>query len=554
MYSHIQLYQLLGHPFLFGVNGFQSFSAAASNPYNPFGQAVGVSDVFASLPEARQNTDTVFFRPLVGARGTLLEAWRWELSAWDSEDRTNVSEPVTVPDNTAIQNALNSSNPATALNPFVAGPQGSSQLLNSLFSDGLVRFLGRGEAINGFVSGPLLKLPSGQIDLVVGSEYDRDTLSFDEVAINGVPPNTQSAFHRDSYAAFGEARVPIIANPTDPHAGDTFAATLAGRFDHYSDFGSITTPQFGLEWRPLDSLLLRGSYAHAFKAPPLPDLYTPSTSHQSVYNDPLTGKPEQMTIVQGGNPSLNPEKGRSHTFGIVYSSKTIPDFRLTITNWNVIESNTIENVSPLVLIDNEPSFPGDVIRASNCSGKGPCPITRVIDTFVNFGNIDVAGIDYQLNYSYKTEFGTWTPSINASETYRYVATLTPGSPALDSLSRAQDSGNWAPRWKGTVALQWKRGVYSANVDGRYIGRYQDYDSTRQIGNFWLCDANFRYAIGNAFMPNSDWAKGAYIEVGAVNLFNSLPQFSNYDADFLGYDPTQADIRGRFIYASFSVKL
>jgi len=164
----------------------------------------------------------------------------------------------------------------------------------------------------------------------------------------------------------------------------------------------------------------------------------------------------------------------------------------------------------------------------------------------------VAGFDYQLTYRQQTGFGSFTPSIAVTQTYRYEATLTPASPVVNAVSAAQDTGNWAPRWKGTVALNWRLRNWSAYVAGRYVSRYQDYELTRIIGNFWFVDANIRYVLGEAIAPDSSYWRNLYVRLGGVNLFNRTPQFSNYDFGFVGYDPTQADIRGRFLYAQLGV--
>jgi outer membrane receptor protein involved in Fe transport len=178
----------------------------------------------------------------------------------------------------------------------------------------------------------------------------------------------------------------------------------------------------------------------------------------------------------------------------------------------------------------------------------------VNSTFVNFGEIRVAGFDYQIDYKYESGVGTWTPAASATQTYHYTTALTPGAPATDRASMANDDGNWSPRLKLTTALGWKMGPYTANVDGRYVGRYQDYDSSREIGNFWFCDANLHYAVGQAWMNGNALLAGTYLEFGAVNLFNKLPQYSNYFFGLLGYDPTQSDIRGRFVYVQLGAKL
>ena len=68
----------------------------------------------------------------------------------------------------------------------------------------------------------------------------------------------------------------------------------------------------------------------------------------------------------------------------------------------------------------------------------------------------------------------------------------------------------------------------------------------------MYDANFRFAFGQ-FLSADNWLRGAYAELGAVNLFNTLPQFSMYNGGVVGYDPTQGDIRGRFVHAQFGIK-
>ena len=123
---------------------------------------------------------------------------------------------------------------------------------------------------------------------------------------------------------------------------------------------------------------------------------------------------------------------------------------------------------------------------------------------------------------------------------------------------ANDDGNWAPRWKGTVAIGWARGPWTANIDGRYLGRYRDYDplangSYAELGKFWYYDANVRYALGSRFAPADRWLRGTYLSIGGVNLFNKLPEFSNYQNGSRGYDLAQADILGRSLYLSVGTK-
>jgi iron complex outermembrane receptor protein len=547
MFSHVRQTTYNSPPSLYGEPGYQAYTVSAANPYNPFGQTVGISYSLAGLPRDSQPFDTDFYRALVGARGSLSDSWNWEVGLWDSQDRTDLD--IWDINDTVVQDALNSPNPTTALNPFVAGPGGSSSLLQSFQYVQLYKYSSQTLGADAVIHGTLLQLPAGPIQVAAGGEYYRDKLYEDDVNIVGEAPNTITNLHRDTYALFAELRIPIIGASDSSGGTSTLAATLAGRHDHSSDFGSANTPQVGLEWRPLSSLLVRAAYSKAFVAPPLYDLYSPVfVTPNTPVLDPTRGNQQVfVTEVAGGNPNLRPETGQSRSIGAVYSSRSVTNLQVSVTYWAVQEGASIQTLPAQTIVDNESIFPSNVVR--NSAGI----ITQVDDAFVNFGTIDIDGFDYQLSYKYQTKFGDLVPTLAATQTMRYVSALTPSSPQIDGAGKAIDFGSWSPRWKGTAAFAWSLAQYSATITGRYIGAYQDYDRTVDIGNVWYCDANFRYSVGSALASSHAMAEGLYVEAGAVNLFNRLPQYSNYLFGLVGYDPAEADIRGRFIYARVGIK-
>jgi len=555
MYSHTHTVSQAAGPNLFGEDGYQQYTASAANPFNPFGEAVGVAYQFNDLGPTKYTLATDFFRPLVGARGLISDSWHWEVAAWQTQDQEQYTQN-NVLNPTAVQAALDSSEPASALNVFTAGSPGSAQLLQSLIGqDVSILYASKTSAADAVVRGTLPGLSAGLIDVAVGGEYGRDTLYQDVIQEEPYfAPYSRTTFQRTRYAAFGEARVPLLARRSNPQAADILAVTLAERYDDYSDFGGKTTPQFGVEWRPLEALLVRGSYGRSFQAPSLPALYTPTTTYQAFAPDPLrNNEVETFNVTSGGNPNLRPETGSSRTVGFVYSNDDLGGLRLSVTQWNIEEANAIQQLAYDVLIENESLFSTYVVRAPSCTGGPPCPIVEVTDTDVNFGQIHVSGLDYQIGFRVTTDYGQWIPAVSATQTYQYTTEFTPNAPAVERAGIASDDGNWAPKWKGSVSLGWKLGDYAAAIDGRYIGRYQDYDSTQTIGNFWLCDANVRYSIGRALAPKGRLA-GTFVELGAVNLFNRLPQFSNFQEGTEGFDPAQADLRGRFLYVRLGLTL
>jgi iron complex outermembrane receptor protein len=543
MYTHLDQNAGSAYQVLFGTPGFQQYTVSASNPFNPFGTDVGIAEQLHSTLVS-QVLSTDFLRPLVGIRGNAFQKWQWEISAWQSADWSQDLLTNYLPNSGAIQNALDSSNPKAALNPFVTGPAGSQSLLSSLFTDGNLKMLGLDRSAEAFLRGPLMRVPAGDVQVVIGGDYVRSELRINEINDGVDPPGTRLNYRRSYYAVFGEARVPLIDSNEKTRVSPLLALTVAGRRDQYGDFGGATTDQFGLELRPFDGLLLRGTYATAFKAPSLPSLYAPDTSAPSVI---LTNSgPIDVQLVTGGDRALRPLTGHSDTLGGIYSSRSIPGLTASITQWRLVEDNDIQSLAAELIADNASAFPGRVIQ----SPAGD--IVGVNDTPVNFGSIDVAGIDYRIDYQGDIGRGTLALQLDGTQIYHYREALVPGVPAIEAVSVAQDDSDWAPRFKGTVGADWKQGWIAGHLQGRYTSSYEDYDSTRRIGAFWIVDTDWRLQLGRWLGTSGALLHSAYVEVGATNLLNRAPQFSNYGFDLVGYDAAEMSIVGRSLYVQTGV--
>ena len=482
--------------------------------------------------------------------------WSYELAGWAAHDSTKLTSGPQL-NSAAAQAALDSTAPTTALNPFVDGPAGSGTLQNSLFFASKAQFAGSTAGFDVTLRGTALDLPSGPIKLAIGGEHHRD-LFYSSASSTPVQPSSLLDSHREQSAGFGEARIPLLAGHSARTGGDLLDVTLAGRYDHYSDFGGKFTSQEGLEVRPVDPILLRATYGEAFKAPPLYNLYYPTVSFPGAVTDPLlNNRFELVTFNFGGNLQLKPETGASKTLGIVYTSKAVPMLRMAATLFAIRETNYIQLVSPQVVVNNPTLFAGSFTRAPSAGGR-PGPITSVNYTYQNFGEIDVKGVDSEFDYSIASHWGTWSPAIRATYTYDYSDALLPGQPKVNFTSVENHNGTWAPRWKGTLSLNWFLEPWSAAIDGRYIGRYRDADplpagNYLSLGNFWYWDANVRYSLRDRSDARDTLLARAYLSVGAVNVFDSKPQFSNEFNGLVGGYDAQADIRGRFLYVQLSTR-
>jgi iron complex outermembrane recepter protein len=527
----------------------------ASNQNNPFGTDVLVNYIFTGIGrQCYSCTTTDYVRPLVGIRGTLLAKWNWELAGWTSRDRENIPQTFHVFNSGPFDTALASG----AFNPFQDGPGASPSVLNSFYGTFFQKFRGELDAANGFIHGPLATLPAGSLEGLIGGEYQRDRLVWD------IPEVATQTFniHRHSEAGFAELKVPIVGRRSQTDGADLLSAQFAVRYDHYSDFGGRTSPQAGLEFRPFKPVLLRASYSSAFKPATLVALYSPVTVFPQALPviDPLRGGQSEIAdLVFGGNPALRPETGSSKTLGAVFSPEQIVGLDLTLSHWAIRLKNGVIFPASQYLVNNPQVFPGRVVRAPPSPGD-PFPVGPIVSvdaSYANFGSIDEAGFDFTVNWRTQTSIGEFSPAIAVTETYRYMFEIDPVAGPQNAVSQANDQAIYAPRWKGTAALNWKYNLLQVGIDGRYTGKYRDVtdltSNPRQLGNFWYVDFNVRYELGRTLAPDSRFRSKINLSAGARNLFNKLPAYSDFGFGQGGYDPNQYDILGRSVWAQLSVQ-
>lgn len=532
------------------IEQYNYFSAAsitqnpvpADNPYNPFGVPVAVDYRFTSEGHRSNGVQTDYFsRILGGLRGRLADRWDWEVAAWQTYDHSHGHE--TVFDYGALSNALDNTDPAQSINLFSSGVPASQDVLDQIEYESPTTSSSKLQTINAFVRGTLFDLPSGPVDVVFGGEYNHQVQS---AFLPGEGQAAPVTYSRNVRSLFAEARVPLWAATENSQASDRLALTLAGRYDRYSDFGGRFTPEEGLEFRPTDTLLLRASYGKSFKAPDLTNVYSPTTTIGpfDFGPDPLRGGESTSALYEvGGNPNIRPQTGTSRTLGLVWASKAIPNLQVSLTNFRVTQNDRISSPNPYYALD---TFPESlVVRASPTPGdiaKGYAGKILLLDSrYVNFGGLLVQGYDLDINYKFDTAIGTFSPSLSATEYYKYEAASLG---AVQNVLGSANSDTFAPRWKSTLAVDWANGAWSARIAGRYLSSYLDYDQARTLGDFWLFDASARYNFGSIFGQGNPLLSNAYAGLSIVNVFDRRAQYSNYFGE--GYDPREADIRGRFV--------
>jgi iron complex outermembrane receptor protein len=125
----------------------------------------------------------------------------------------------------------------------------------------------------------------------------------------GIPDVSRTDASRHSYAAYAEL-------DTDPIEGLT--TTLAGRYEHYSDFGSTWNGKFAARWEFIRGYALRGAISNGFRAPSLHQQFFTTTSTNFIGGVPVdiaTLAVNAPAAVALGAQPLKPEKSVNLSFG-----------------------------------------------------------------------------------------------------------------------------------------------------------------------------------------------------------------------------------------------
>lgn len=444
----------------------------------------------------------------------------------------------------ALTAALGSSNPATALDPFgtLTNPAVAATILDYPEPFASTQKLYQ---LNVTANGSLFSLPGGDVKLAVGADWRTETyVGFNATGLPGTAgysaANVSTSRRIDS--GYGEIYVPIVgANNSMPFVRD-LRLSIAGRYDHYSDFGGTTNPKYGINWSPGGGLTFRASYGHSYHAPQLADLDAVDTRAILAVNTGLVppgSPPLNGIIIAGGNANLKPETATTQSVGFDFVPPALPKFRASITYFSIRYQNQI-NTPPL----NEQVFINPILFADYVTmNPSPAQITSALNdirlTFTlptppigeildfrryNIAATKVGGWDFDFRYTQDLPKGALDFSLSAEYLTQYETQQAPGAPYVDNLSSGQSYINLVAvlplHMRGTIG--WQDGPFRSQIALNYVGSYKFGYATStgqaEVQNVEAFPTVDLYA--NWQLP--DTVLGGGIGV-ALNVYNALNQ-------------------------------
>jgi iron complex outermembrane receptor protein len=420
-------------------------------------------------------------------------------------------------------------------------------------------------SLDATLSGDVWQLPAGMMQYAAGYQYRTEKLTLSPSAallsgdIAGLGGATKGwEADRNVNAVFGELNIPVIQN---------LDLNLAARYDDYSDVGSTTNWKANVRWQPTQQLLLRGSYGTGFRAPTLNNLNEPNVLQTSATiqdPDPATQFSGQVNELTGGNKDLKPETSSQYSLGLVF--QPLPTLAVGLDWFSIQVNKAISQPATQWVIDQ--AWAGVEPYKSRVK-RDPATglITEVFNPLGNNGTIETQGFDVDMRYrenlgpgvlamtlngTYYTKFNQ---SVSGTGTSQKVATMTDptGTSPVISSTAGLDGMGVVVRYKQYLSATWIQGDWATTLGNQFTSAY-------------YAGANWAVALGDPDAPVKPirmptqtlwdlqvaWSgvKNLVLTLGARNLFDKQPAgFSNAFLNQFqsGYDSSQYDARGRFVY-------
>ena len=302
----------------------------------------------------------------------------------------------------------------------------------------------------------------------------------------------------NSKQAYAEFFVPLLKDLPGVHA---LNVDLGVRYSDYDKFGNETTGDFKLEYRPIQDLLIRGTYSQIFRVPTITDIAASPVNSSVTFTDPCTGltsaqvaaNPNLALACQGvprdanyhyglsqitglllSNQDLKPETGDVKTFGVVYEPNFVRGLSLEADYWKYHIKDVITQVDPNYSIgrcvdSGDPEFCSLVTRYQSGPNAGDILVFQA--PTLNLGELDTDGYDLGVKYQLRdTGLGSFQFSVDATHITSYKSTPGPGAaPEEIAGTYNRQFGNYA-KWRAVAQIGWTYQDFEALFAARFIDK------------------------------------------------------------------------------------
>ena len=495
------------------------------HPNNPGATPLPFTATLFDLGPRMKQDKVTFYRALAGVKGTLA-GWDWDAAIGHSSSELKETVQNFV-NRYAFEEVL-----ADGSYNFFDQSKNSEAVRSRLRLSTLRPARSTLDTLDFSAARDLWDLPAGPLGFAAGAQWRREKM--DSQTSTAVLSGTElrPAINiidgsRDVSALFAELNLPVVKD---------LSLNLAGRADHYSDFGNAFSPKASARYQAAPWLLVRGTASRGFRAPSLPEI-TQSTavSYVSVIDprDPQTPTQSRgVTAITIANTGLRPERSKNINLGVVISPTS--NASIGLDYYRIRQDGVIGTESAVTTIANEAASPGKVTR--DADGR----ITTLYRQYRNQGQRDVSGIDLDLRQRFVgRDWGKLTLAGQLSRVLRFAEPLSDGAALTDGAGTNYFGS--IPKWRGVSSATWELGKWSSTLTWNYVGSYAQ--------NTHLDES---VAAFSTFDINTSWQVTPQANVSFI-VQNLADKRAPWDYSASGFDYTQADPRGRFASLKLNYK-
>jgi hypothetical protein len=376
------------------------------------------------------------------------------------------------------------------------------------------------------LSGRIASLPAGAVvaNIKAGFGY-QGFLSED--AYPGAPLARSNLVRTDRSASFNTS-LPVTSrdNQVGAAVGD-LSATVNLSLDNVSDFGTLLSQSYGLDWTPIKKLHLNAIFTDHETPPTVQQVLAPETFTPNVEMfDFVTGQTVYVTSISGGAPNLHATDDRVASFGV-----SLGPFLGKTTFSAHYEQHRIRDAVgtlPPLTADVELAFPDRFIRDADGT------LIEVDNRSVNLQRQEMNDLKWGFNawfpFGPATKGGTPNRfEFSAFDTWylKDEILIRDGIPILNLLNGAPSNGaGGQPRHQ----IDWSALVYRDGLGAGFNGSWRsatavsggDALAPESLGFSALGTVNLRLFADLGRLPATHdlaWAHGMRVAFQVLNLFD-----------------------------------
>lgn len=443
-----------------------------------------------------------------------------------------------------------------------------------------------------YAGGGLFDLPGGEVQLVVGVEYRKESNDIGVIPqFNPDDPRFDPSLGTTAtplvgeYSVkevFAETSLPLLSGVT---GAERLTLDLAGRVSDYNLAGRTTTSKVGLEWAPIDDVTLRGTWGKAIRAPNIGEMFTANSISGAWLYDPcndysLANRTDAtqytaancaainpsdtatywqwLDVIYSGNTGLKPETAKTTTFGVVFRPRFVQNLVVSADYYDIDLTNVIAGLAPQTILNRCV----DQASLDNpfCDLVNRNPTNDLVDVAVqqmNLARSTARGVDINASWHH--------PLAGQS---RLMVDLSAGR-TLERLDFADEDNAddaWdnlgifgTPKWKGSLRTGW------ANDKASVYWTVRGFSRMRASENV-TADRYERVWAGSTFYndvyASYNLSASLSVYLGLNNLFDRSPPRipgaeaggANFNQGIAGTSSGLYDVIGRTAYMGIRVSL